>query len=87
MPNPEDYHEMPRYYFIFLSAVLIACADKPTTLYETLQSEQTGIHFANNLIYSDTLSVLDFEYLFNGGGVAIGDINNDGLQDIFSPAT
>ncbi len=71
-------------YFIFVFViVLISCKEQTTPLYETLTPEQTGIDFANTLIKSDTLSVLDFEYLFNGGGVAIGDINNDGLQDVY----
>lgn len=63
--------------------VIISCRGKSETLYEKLTSEQTGIEFANMINYSDTLSVLDFEYLFNGGGVAVGDINNDGLLDIY----
>ncbi len=74
---------MIRYYSVFLFVILASCKDHPLPLYETLPPAQTGIHFANNLIYSDSLSVLDFEYLFNGGGVAVGDINNDGLQDLY----
>ncbi|MBL7872296.1 MAG: VCBS repeat-containing protein [Cyclobacteriaceae bacterium] len=66
-----------------LMLVVGSCRNTPNALYEKLTPEQTGIYFANNLSYSDTLSILDFEYLFNGGGVAIGDINNDGLQDIY----
>ena len=72
-----------KYPFIVFLAMLVSCTDRSARMYEALPPEQTGISFANNLIYSDSLSVLDFEYLFNGGGVAIGDINNDGLQDIY----
>ncbi|HEY9488089.1 MAG TPA: VCBS repeat-containing protein, partial [Chryseosolibacter sp.] len=46
-------------------------------------SDESGISFKNTITYSDTLTVLDFEYLYNGGGVGIGDINNDGLQDLY----
>ena len=52
-------------------------------LFRKLSSSSTGIDFINQLTYSDTLTVLDFEYMFNGGGVALLDVNNDGLQDIF----
>ena len=48
-----------------------------------MDPESTSVTFSNNLVYTDTLTVLDFEYLYNGGGVGIGDINNDGLQDIY----
>src|SRR5215210_8002890 len=53
------------------------------TLFRKLSSSSSGIDFVNQLTYSDSLSVLDFEYMFNGGGVALLDVNNDGLQDIF----
>jgi hypothetical protein len=44
--------------------------------------EVTGIDFSNTITVQ-SLSVLDFEYLYNGGGVALTDINNDGLLDIY----
>ncbi len=44
---------------------------------------ESGIDFANTLVYNDSLTVLEFEYMYNGGGVALCDINNDGLTDIF----
>ena len=52
-------------------------------LFKELSPEQTGVNFKNQLVYSDSLTVLEFEYMFNGGGTALCDINNDGLQDIF----
>ena len=56
-----------------------------TKMFSLLSPRETGIDFRNNLvedIYSVN-NVLSYEYYYNGGGVAVGDINNDGLQDIF----
>ena len=63
------------------SLLLISCRKK--TLFERLDSSQTGIAFANTITESDSLNVLDFEYIYNGGGVGVGDVNNDGLPDVF----
>ncbi len=46
-------------------------------------SSETGITFSNTLQESNELNILDYLYFYNGGGVAVGDINNDGLVDIF----
>ena len=48
--------------------------------------EESGIAFENKLIYKNNLNILEYLYYYNGGGVAIGDINNDGLEDIFFTA-
>src|SRR5258706_12140832 len=69
--------------FLFVTFLFLECTDKSGQLYQSVDPESTGVTFSNNLIYTDTLTVLDFEYLYNGGGVGIGDINNDGLLDIY----
>jgi len=56
---------------------------KQETLFELLPSTQTGITFNNELIESDSFNVMTFEYIYNGAGVGVGDVNNDGLTDIF----
>ncbi len=48
-----------------------------------MTAEQTGIQFSNRIIENDTMNILNFEYVYNGGGVGIADFNNDGLQDVF----
>ncbi|MEM9856838.1 MAG: VCBS repeat-containing protein [Bacteroidota bacterium] len=45
--------------------------------------KNSGVDFHNRLEPNDSLNLLDYEYFYNGGGVAIGDFNNDGLEDIF----
>jgi hypothetical protein len=52
-------------------------------VFKELSADKTGIDFVNQLTYNDSLTVLEFEYMFNGAGVALIDINNDGLQDIY----
>ncbi|TSD66455.1 RNA-binding protein [Inquilinus sp. KBS0705] len=52
-------------------------------LFNLLPAQQTNITFRNDLSEDEKLNVLSYEYLYNGGGVAVGDVNNDGLQDLF----
>ena len=56
-------------------------------IYTKLSAEETGIDFVNKLYETAKLNYYQFQYLYNGGGVAIGDINNDGLDDIYFSAT
>ena len=61
---------------------LFSC-NNSNTLFLEVPAAKSGIQFNNKLTYSDSLTVLDFEYMFNGAGVALLDVNNDGLQDVF----
>jgi enediyne biosynthesis protein E4 len=55
--------------------------------FRLLSPTESGIRFSNELKEDYTYNILNFEYLYNGGGVAIGDINNDDLPDIYFTAT
>ncbi len=55
-------------------------------LFKQLDSSVTGIDFSNNIVEDQYMNPIVYEYTYNGGGVAIGDVNNDGLDDIFFTA-
>jgi hypothetical protein len=74
-------------YLVFICSCFLSGCRQDTehkqVLFELLPSSYTGIQFKNTISESDSLSILTFEYLYNGGGVAIGDINKDNLPDIY----
>ncbi|WP_377491516.1 VCBS repeat-containing protein, partial [Pontibacter toksunensis] len=53
------------------------------TLFSLLPAEKTNISFSNTIQENPYGNILAYQYFYNGGGVAVGDINNDGLQDIY----
>ena len=72
--------------FYIVSVCIEVNAQSATSLFSRLGSKRTGIDFTNEIKENDALNVLAYEYFYNGGGVATGDINNDGLPDIFFTA-
>lgn len=56
-------------------------------LFEFLDAGQSGLNFVNNMPDSLAAYIFKYEYAFNGGGVAIGDINNDRLPDVYFSGT
>ncbi|MDX2173207.1 MAG: VCBS repeat-containing protein [Bacteroidota bacterium] len=53
------------------------------TLFTLQNPDSSGLSFVNEVKENEKLNIFTYEYLYNGSGVAIGDINNDGLQDVF----
>lgn len=51
--------------------------------FELVDPNQSGLKFFNEVIENEKLNIFSYEYLYNGSGVAVGDINNDSLPDIF----
>ncbi len=57
--------------------------DDSLHLFTLLPPDSTHIDFTNSVVEGPNTNVLLYEYFYNGGGVAVGDVNNDGLQDIY----
>ncbi|MBD0258072.1 MAG: CRTAC1 family protein, partial [Cytophagales bacterium] len=60
-----------------------AVAATPAPLFVALPAARTHLDFNNRVIPNDSLNILDFNYFYNGGGVAVGDVNNDSLPDVY----
>ena len=72
---------MKNQFLIFILIVFIISCDSKT--FELKQNNLIGIDFTNNLKFSDDFNVYKYRNFYNGGGVALGDINNDDLLDIY----
>ncbi len=57
--------------------------EKSETLYKLMPSDSTGIHFLNKLSFDQNFNIYTYRNFYNGGGVALGDVNNDGLIDVY----
>ena len=57
--------------------------DGATTLFTKVFPEQSGINFTNTIIQDAEFNFMNYMYIYTGAGVAVGDIDNDGLQDIY----
>lgn len=70
---------------LLLFSLLMACEKSQTDnqVFIKVLPEVSGLHFQNTLSYNEELNAYTYRNFYNGAGVAIGDINNDGLEDVF----
>ncbi len=72
-----------RWFLLCCASTLLFSCKKQHTLFEKIPSSHSGVYFNNTIVENDTINPLDKLNIYNGGGVGIGDFNNDGLQDIY----
>src|SRR5436190_21331780 len=78
-----------RILFFLMLSVFFSCdsgrneASVKSALFTLLPSSETGINFSNPVEDSQQMNIFNYHNFYNGGGVATGDINNDGRPDIF----
>ena len=71
------------HFFSLIILTIIACQKKENTLFLKIPADQSGITFNNTIVETDSFNIINSEYIFNGGGVAVGDFNNDNRPDLF----
>jgi hypothetical protein len=73
------------FFSIACLLLLVKCSTKESEkkIFTALDPSDTGIDFSNNLKENDSLNYFTYSYIYMGGGVAAGDVNNDGLIDVF----
>ncbi|MEP3389462.1 MAG: VCBS repeat-containing protein, partial [Reichenbachiella sp.] len=79
---------MKRYITLLIGIVSIfSCEEKTTVqnqkIFEAISSENSNVDFSNDLIVNDSINFFKYGYYYMGGGVSIGDLNGDGLQDLY----
>lgn len=74
---------MNKIYLYFIAFIFLSCGKNSNPLFELKDSSSTGLVFENNLTYTEEFNPYTYRNFFNGAGVALGDINNDGLTDVY----
>ncbi len=71
---------------VLITLLIAACSrtisEPEPPLFTLLPPDSTGVTFVNEIIENEGFNVLEYEYFYKGAGVAVGDINNDGLPDL-----
>lgn len=76
-------------YLLLFLCCLLSCQDNSETtgtIFKRVVANKTNIHFINKIAETEKDNVLNYEYFYNGGGVAVADFNKDGLLDLYFTA-
>lgn len=76
---------MKSIHWIFIVTVLSCCVScrQKNSLFRLVPANESGIQFNNSITENDSINPISMTNIYNGGGVGIGDFNNDGLQDVY----
>ena len=75
---------LKRIVFFFLFIIFVSCSkENSNSLFTKLDASETGINFQNEVKNGKNMNIFKYRNFYNGGGVAVGDLNNDGLADVF----
>ena len=80
------YHliiSMNKAIFLLIIISLVSCKRNETTMFSLVDAGHSGVKFKNIIYETEKANIIELEYLYNGGGVSIGDFNNDGLKYLF----
>ena len=78
-----------KYFSGFIILLFLGCSEKPKInetsqpLFTKVNSDKSNIHFSNKIKENLYFNFLNYSYIYNGAGVSVGDINNDGLEDLY----
>ncbi len=74
------------FYLLLCFLAFFSCEETSKKQFSLLQAKETGISFSNDIVETDSLNYFNYPYMYMGGGISAGDINNDGLVDLFFTA-
>lgn len=72
---------------IVICFFVASCRQTAPTLFKNISPDKSGINFINTVVENDSINPIDLEFLYNGGGIAVGDFDNNGLPDLYFTAS